>query len=140
MINKFLKWVTENLILGFTVITLITGASGLSVYKIVDNVKEKRAWIHQLDHNDEMTFHTLRAMTDNEDPYRYHITCGPKRNKKTYEVDVRNTAEGFSLAFVYGMWRIYPIAIDYADSTRMTIKLHDYTDNETKATELIKDQ
>ena len=139
MITKFLKWFTTNLALALTLITLITGASGLSVYKVIDGIKEKRNWHHQLDHNDEMTFHTLRAMTDNDDPYRYHITFGSKRNRRTVEVDVRNTSEGFRLAFVYEIWRIYPVAVDYADSTRFTIKLHDYAKDETKDTELIRE-
>jgi hypothetical protein len=139
MLTKSLTWLKTHLALGSALLVLILGGSGYSVVSVVDGMIERSQRIHQLEDTAEMMFHFCRAMTDNDNPYRYHITTGSGRREKTYEVDVRNNNEGDIMAFVYDLWRYYPINIDIADSTRWTIKLHDYRRNETHVTELIRD-
>lgn len=97
----------------------------------VDSLEEM---IHKLKHSDEMFFHTFRYMTDNDNPHEYAVEA---KGYDFPEVDIRNTNERLELAFIYEMWRIYPLDYDDADSLNLTVKLHDYDDHETKATKLI---
>jgi len=101
-----------------------------------DDIEKTDFSVHQQEHNDEMFFHFARNMTDNDNTIRYHIELDG--GQIIHEVDIRNTNEGYEMAFVYGLWRIYPVHYDAADSTRLTIKLHDYTVGEEKATLLIE--
>ena len=101
-------------------------------------IKDLTFRLKQQEHTDEMFFHFGRAMTDNENEESYVIETNGGRD--VYEVDVRNTNEGYEMGFVFNLWRIYPIQYDPADENRMTVKLHDYKANESKDTKLILQQ
>jgi len=94
---------------------------------LIKELQQENLYLHAVN---EMFFHTFRAMTDNDDKYHYVIEFGGGRY--THDVDIRNTAEKELLAFIYDMWIIYPPSFDYADSTIMTVKLHDYKEIEGK--------
>ena len=84
--------------------------------------------IHDLIHAQEFTWDLLRLMTDNHDSSLiYRVTDD---NNITHDVDIRETAEGVELAFVFDYFVVFQIRHNNADNRRF-INVHNYDTGET---------
>lgn len=83
-------------------------------------------------HFKESYFEFARAITDNEDVVDWRIGI----NGTEYPVDVRNTAEGYEMAFIRYMYMIYELRYDQ-DSIRHLL-LHDKSEHGSNRVDLYK--
>ncbi len=126
-----------------TVLILIFGVSLVTVFKkakvIFDYPDDKRELvlkdsimdhaIHDLIHAQEFTWDLLRLMTDNLDStILRQIT---DENGLDHDVDIRETAEGVQLAFVFDYFIVFQIRTNPADN-RLFINVHNFETGENK--------
>jgi len=126
-----------------TVIILLFGVSLVTVFKkariIFEYPEHKRELvaqdsildhhIHDLIHANEYTWDLLRLMTDNLDSNVIRIVTDD--NGIDHDVDIRETAEGVQLAFVFDYFVVFQIRRNPADQ-RMFINVHDYETGENQ--------
>lgn len=126
-----------------TVLILIFGVSLVTVFKKAriifeypvhkqelvakDSIMEHQ--IHDLQHANEFTWDLLRLMTDNHDSTI--IRQITDENGIDHDVDIRTTAEGVQLAFVFDYFVVFQIRFNPADN-RMFINVHDYETGENE--------
>lgn len=85
--------------------------------------------LHDLEHANEYTWDLLRLMTDNHDStILWKVT---DQQGVIHRVDIRETAEGVKLAFVFDYFVVFQIRIDNVDS-RLFINVHDQHTGETE--------
>jgi hypothetical protein len=125
------------------VIVLIFGISLATVFKkikkIIDSPEQiyiltyndsiQEHDIHDLIHAQEFTWDLLRLMTDNHDSTI--IRQITDENGVDHDVDVRETAEGVQLAFVFDYFVVFQIRKDNSDH-RQFILVHDYQTGENE--------
>jgi len=126
-----------------TVLILIFGVSLVTVFKkariIFEYPEHKRELIindsimdhaiHDLEHANEYTWDLLRLMTDNPDSSILRQVTDLQGIK--HDVDIRETAEGVQLAFVFDYFVVFQIRRDNV-LQRQFILVHDYDTGETE--------
>jgi len=126
-----------------TVLILLFGVSLVTIFKkariifdypthrqeLIDNDSTMDHAIHDLQHSQEFTWDLLRLMTDNNDSTVLRKVTD--ENGIDHDVDIRETAEGVQLAFVFDYFVVFQIRLNPADS-RMFINVHDYETGETE--------
>ncbi len=126
-----------------TVLILLFGVSLVTVFKkatiIVKYPEHRRELmnndsimdheIHDLIHAQEFTWDLLRLMTDNHDSTILRKVTD--NNSIDHDVDIRTTAEGVELAFVFDYFVVFQIRKDNVDNRRF-ILVHDYESGETE--------
>ena len=126
-----------------TVIILLFGVSLATVFKkatvIIKYPEHRRELlvndsimdhaIHDLIHSQEFTWDLLRLMTDNHDSTILRTVTD--QNGIDHDVDIRETAEGVQLAFVFDYFVVFQIRRDNVDN-RQFILVHDYETGETE--------
>lgn len=122
------------LIFGLSLATVLKKAKGIihapqqiNTLVILDSIQERE--IHDLIHAQEFTWDLLRLMTDNTDStiiWKVTDNSGIK-----HDVDIRETAEGVQLAFVFDYFVVFQIRYDNVDN-RKFILVHDYETGETE--------
>ena len=78
--------------------------------------------VHELEHANELMWELARLMTDDPDQIIYAITY---KDGVPYTIDIRQTAEGVELAFMFKKYIVYPLHYSAADR-RKYIVIHDY--------------
>jgi hypothetical protein len=126
-----------------TILILLFGVSLVTVFKkakvivqypehrreLIDNDSVMSHQIHDLIHSQEFTWDLLRLMTDNTDStILRQIT---DENGIDHDVDIRETAEGVQLAFVFDYFVVFQIRSNPADN-RQFISVHDYETGESQ--------
>jgi hypothetical protein len=92
-----------------------------------DSIQERA--IHDLQHSQEFTWDLMRLMTDNLDSTL--LLTVTDQSGINHDVDVRETAEGVQLAFVFDYFVVFQIRHDNVDN-RKFILVHDYETGETE--------
>jgi uncharacterized membrane protein len=122
------------LIFGLSLATVLKKAKGIvhapEQIKILNNndsIQERE--IHDLQHSQEFTWDLLRLMTDNNDSTVLRKVTDQSGVK--HDVDIRETAEGVQLAFVFDYFVVFQIRRDTVDH-RQFILVHDYETGETE--------
>jgi len=111
-------------------VNLATGVNNFkSFVKMPEKVKQMNEidssllfHVHELQHANELMWKLARLMTDDPDTVLYRIV---DVNGVPYEVDVRQTAEGVELAFVFKQYAVYPLRYSPADRRKYVV-IHDY--------------
>jgi len=85
---------------------------------IVNNLEHTDSLTHILIITNQMLWEAARVMTDNRDTIEWRIVL---QNGNSYDVDIRNTAEGFELAFISKLNVIYPLRRARADGRRYVV-------------------
>ena len=126
-----------------TILILLFGVSLVTVFKkariifeypqhkqeLIDNDSVMEREIHDLQHAQEFTWDLLRLMTDNNDSTVLRKVTDAQGVK--HDVDIRETAEGVQLAFVFDYFVVFQIRRDNVDHRRF-ILVHDYETGETE--------
>ena len=126
-----------------TVLILLFGVSLVTVFKkariifeypqhkqeLIDNDSVMEREIHDLQHAQEFTWDLLRLMTDNNDSTVLRKVTDAQGVK--HDVDIRETAEGVQLAFVFDYFVVFQIRTDNV-LHRKFILVHDYETGETE--------
>lgn len=115
------------LILGFGISLATVREKVVDIVKVPPIVKELETrliileeMIHPMIDVHEMDWELMRLMTDNTDSTDLYEFADDVGN--AYDVDIRETAEGVRLAFVFKMYIVYPMGID--TNGRLFIMLH----------------
>ena len=122
------------LIFGLSLATVLKKAKGIvhapqkiNTLIILDSIQERE--IHDLQHAQEFTWDLLRLMTDNPDSSILRKVTD--QGGVDHDVDVRETAEGVQLAFVFDYFVVFQIRTDNV-LHRKFILVHDYETGETE--------
>ena len=122
------------LIFGLSLATVLKRAKGIvnapaaiRTLTLNDSIQEKE--IHDLQHSQEFTWDLMRLMTDNNDSTILRKVTDLSGVK--HDVDIRETAEGVQLAFVFDYFVVFQIRTDNVDH-RKFILVHDYETGETE--------
>ena len=122
------------LIFGLSLATVLKKAKGIvhapqkiNTLIILDSIQERE--IHDLQHAQEFTWDLLRLMTDNPDSSILRKVTDLQGID--HDVDVRETAEGVQLAFVFDYFVVFQIRRDNV-LQRQFILVHDYETGETE--------
>jgi len=111
-------------------VNLATGVNNFkSVFKVPQKIEAMSQVdsqllheVHELQHASELSWELMRLMTDDIDTLMYAITY---EDGIPYNIDIRQTAEGVELAFVFKQYIVYPLRHSPADK-RKYIVIHDY--------------
>jgi hypothetical protein len=122
------------LIFGLSLATVLKKAKGIvnapteiKILQLNDSIQERE--IHDLEHSQEFTWDLLRLMTDNPDSSILRKVTDLQGIK--HDVDIRETAEGVQLAFVFDYFVVFQIRTDNV-LHRKFILVHDYETGETE--------
>ena len=122
------------LIFGLSLATVLKKAKGIvnapqdiRTLQVNDSIQERE--IHDLQHSQEFTWDLLRLMTDNPDSSILRKVTDLQGID--HDVDVRETAEGVQLAFVFDYFVVFQIRRDNV-LQRQFILVHDYETGETE--------
>ena len=122
------------LIFGLSLATVLKKAKGvinapqqINTLIALDSIMDRE--IHDLQHAQEFTWDLLRLMTDNPDSSILRKVTDQGGVK--HDVDIRATAEGVQLAFVFDYFVVFQIRRDNV-LQRQFVLVHDYETGETE--------